>query len=319
MPKLSIIVPIYNTSAFLPSCMDSILSQPYIDLEVIAVNDGSTDDSLEIIKHYADKDSRIRYFSQKNSGLSEARNAGIKAALGDYILFVDSDDWILPNTIAHYLERIAESHTDVVVGIVNIAYENGRIGVWQYAPKLHENHPIISGEEYLDLIMSYGCFTPMAYNYFCRREWLLKEKIFFEPGIIHEDELWTPLLLMKAKSITFGSVPHYAYRRRTSGSITSSTTAFTRLQSLIKIVDILSTTYSTLPIKSVSHRFFMHQIRAIFRTCAQLALRDNTNSRNIFETWVSSLPKPVSTDFIICAMLKEYQDIIEHQNSVSVS
>lgn len=164
MPNLSIIVPVYNTEEFLSTCLNSILSQSGIDMEVIVINDGSTDNSLNIITQYANKDSRVKYFSQKNSGLSVARNTGLNLATGDYILFVDSDDWIFPDTIAHYWQRIEESNADVVAGIVGIAYENGRMGVWSYAPKLHAEHPVVSGEEYLGLILSYGRFTPMVYN-----------------------------------------------------------------------------------------------------------------------------------------------------------
>lgn len=319
MPNLSIIVPVYNTAEFLSTCLDSILSQSGLDMEVIVVNDGSTDNSLSIITHYANNDSRIKYISQKNSGLSAARNAGMNVATGDYILFVDSDDWIFPNTIAHYWQRIKESNADVVAGIVGIAYENGRMGVWGYATKLHAEHSIVSGEEYLGLILSCGRFTPMAYNYFCRRDWLINEGLFFEPGIIHEDELWTPHLLMKAKTITFGTIPHYAYRRRSSGSITSSSTSFTRLQSLIKIVGILSATYSTLHPGTNSQKFFIYQIRAIFRTCAQIALRDNMESRIMFENWITELPKPIEVDPIILAMLNNYTSIKEHQDDVLVS
>lgn len=319
MPNLSIIIPVYNTAEFLPTCLDSVLSLSSLDLEVIVVNDGSTDNSLSIITHYANNDSRIKYISQKNFGLSAARNAGMNVATGDYVLFVDSDDWIFPNTIAHYWQRIKESNTDVVAGIVGIAYEDGHMGVWDYATKLHAEHPIVSGEEYLGLILSCGHFTPMAYNYFCRRDWLINEGLFFEPGIIHEDELWTPNLLMKAKTITFGTVPHYAYRRRTSGSITSSSTSFTRLQSLIKIVGILSATYSTLQPGTNSQKFFIYQIRAIFRTCAQITLRDNTESKFLFEDWVTELPKPIEADPIILTTLNKYYSIKEQQNKVLVS
>lgn len=91
-PKVSIIVPIYNTAKYLPNCLDSIINQTYQNLEIILVNDGSTDNSEKIIEKYAKKDSRIKIISQKNSGQSTARNAGLKKATGDYIGFVDSDD-----------------------------------------------------------------------------------------------------------------------------------------------------------------------------------------------------------------------------------
>lgn len=91
---ISIIVPIYNVDAYLPKCLDSLINQTYQDMEIICVNDGSTDSSLEILQQYQAKDNRIRVISQKNQGLSGARNTGISLATGEWMMFVDSDDWL---------------------------------------------------------------------------------------------------------------------------------------------------------------------------------------------------------------------------------
>lgn len=98
-PELSVIVPVYNTETFITTCLDSILSQKGVNMEVIIVNDGSTDNSVDILKRYAKQDSRIRYECQKNQGLSVARNTGLRSAVGKYVLFVDSDDWLLPDSL----------------------------------------------------------------------------------------------------------------------------------------------------------------------------------------------------------------------------
>ena len=98
-PLVSIIVPVYNVEKYLDKCMVSILCQSYKNIEVIIVNDGSTDKSLNICNKWKEKDSRIEMFSQPNKGLSSARNKGLKYAKGEYVLFVDSDDWISINMV----------------------------------------------------------------------------------------------------------------------------------------------------------------------------------------------------------------------------
>ena len=109
--KVSIIVPIYNVAKYLPACLDSILNQTYDNLEILLIDDGSTDDSLKIIEEYAKKDSRIKAFNQKNSGQSSARNLGLKKATGKFISFIDGDDMIKPNFIANLIEPFENSST----------------------------------------------------------------------------------------------------------------------------------------------------------------------------------------------------------------
>lgn len=98
MKKISVIVPVYNMEKYLVRCLESIVNQTYPDLEIICVNDGSTDSSAKILETYASKDKRIKLITKENGGLSSARNAGINAATGEFITFVDSDDWIQPDT-----------------------------------------------------------------------------------------------------------------------------------------------------------------------------------------------------------------------------
>ncbi len=109
---ISIIVPIYNVDAYLPKCLDSLINQTYQDMEIICVNDGSTDSSLEILQQYQAKDNRIRVISQKNQGLSGARNTGISLATGEWMMFVDSDDWLDVDCCERLME-IIDSNMDV--------------------------------------------------------------------------------------------------------------------------------------------------------------------------------------------------------------
>ncbi len=106
---ISVIVPVYNVSAYLPECLDSILSQDYEKLEVILIDDGSTDDSGAICDAYAQRDSRIRVIHQKNGGAAAAKNAGLRAAAGEYLSFADSDDFLEPKAYAYMMSLLKET------------------------------------------------------------------------------------------------------------------------------------------------------------------------------------------------------------------
>lgn len=114
-PKISIIVPIYNVENYLSRCLDSLLTQEYEDFEVIAINDGSTDNSLTILQEYAEKDHRICIIDKENNGVSSARNDGLSQAKGEYIGFVDPDDWIEPQMYKDMLKIAEEDHIDIVM------------------------------------------------------------------------------------------------------------------------------------------------------------------------------------------------------------
>ena len=113
-PLVSILLPVYNTSAYLPQCLDSVLAQTYENLQVVLVDDGSKDNSLEICQQYAAKDSRIEVYHQENQGVATARNALLSKIKGDYFFFVDSDDWIELDMIEFLLTRAEKERADIV-------------------------------------------------------------------------------------------------------------------------------------------------------------------------------------------------------------
>lgn len=115
MKKISIIVPVYNTAKYLPKCLDSLIGQTYQNLEIICVNDGSTDSSLNLLRHYAVNNSQIQVINQNNMGLSGARNTGVSSATGDYLMFVDSDDWIDPNMCELLMQAANNYDADCVM------------------------------------------------------------------------------------------------------------------------------------------------------------------------------------------------------------
>jgi len=116
MEKISVIIPVYNTSKYLKRCLDSIINQTYVNLEIICINDGSKDNSLEILNQYKKKDDRIIIIDKENQGVSAARNDGIKNSTGMYITFVDSDDWLELDAIEILYKTLINEKVDVVRG-----------------------------------------------------------------------------------------------------------------------------------------------------------------------------------------------------------
>lgn len=127
MKKVSVIVPIYDVEKYLPKCLDSIVGQTYENLEIICVNDGTPDNSAEIIRSYVEKDKRIKTVNKENGGLSSARNAGIAVATGDYIIFVDADDWIDENTVEAAVNAAETEGFDMVMWGYTREFKSGAV------------------------------------------------------------------------------------------------------------------------------------------------------------------------------------------------
>ena len=131
-PIVSVLIPVYNVEKYLKKCLDSVVNQTLTDIEIICVNDGSTDGSLKILEEYRSIDSRIKIINKANGGLPSARNAGLNAAKGRYVGFVDSDDYIEPNMFEKLVDVAEHEESEVVICGANIFPEKPRADVWLY-------------------------------------------------------------------------------------------------------------------------------------------------------------------------------------------
>lgn len=234
-PVVSVIVPIYNSELYLGACLDSVINQTCQSLEIILVNDGSTDSSQEIINSYTKKDERIVTISQPNSGVSVARNAGLKIAKGEYILFIDSDDTIVNNAVETLYKHAISTNAEIVIANGYICFQGGkRFPLYRY----HDNLLLLSGGKCFSELMKEYIFTPLVYLYFTKRDFLQKNGLFFEEGIIQEDELWCIKILITAKLVSVLDFVHYFYYQR-EGSLMHSDNKKYRVDSYFKVVNIL--------------------------------------------------------------------------------
>ena len=190
--KFSIIVPVFNTEKYIPKCIESLLHQTYYNIEIICINDGSTDNSLSILKSYQDKDKRIKIISQQNSGVSVARNVGIKEAIGDYILFVDPDDWLELDTCKNLFDQICNNEVyelDVIcfgykrVDVKDIFYHN-----FSEFLLINKNKISFYSDNYIESLLSFmpaKCIWDKAY----KKTFLDKNNIKFIQGMTHGEDL----------------------------------------------------------------------------------------------------------------------------------
>lgn len=228
-PKISLIIPVYNGERYIDACLKSVVAQSLDGLEVILVNDGSTDYSVQIMKEYARRYPHFIYVEQKNQGLSEARNTGMEYAHGKYIAFLDGDDLLPKDALLKLYRKAEDTCADMVAG--NVVTFGERQNANDYTRRNKETGFTVSGETFLTEAIANHHYTPMVYNYLYRRSFIEQHGLRFEPGILHEDELWTPIALAKAERVASISNTTYLYRQH-GASIMSSSKAERRIASI---------------------------------------------------------------------------------------
>lgn len=224
--RLSIIIPIYNSERFLKDCIDSIYVQKLSDrdFEVILVDDGSTDNSFQICKKKQKEHSNILVFQKENGGQATARNLGIRKALGKYIMFVDSDDRLLPYTIHNLLEKAEESKSEITISSMIVYNSIGQTKQYNDFPHYDKT---ISGEQAILSGLNFGSSCARLY----KRDFLLHNRIEFMSGIKHEDVLFSIKCAIPAHRLTSIDICTYEYRW-VEGSTDRSTDFSQRVKSI---------------------------------------------------------------------------------------
>ena len=217
--RISIVVPVYNTEAYLKACVESLLSQTHPDLELIFVDDGSTDDSFAVLDAYAKTDARVRVIRQTNAGASAARNAGIDAATGDYIGFVDSDDWVEPS-YCEALLRAFSDHPEIGVSVCNRrihGHPNGR----ELGAAAGANRELSPKEAAFYAVSIGKSFEGYLWNKLFRASIFRDDPALrLDPSLaICEDLLLCVEIFASGQSAYFDPAPLYHYRYRESGAL----------------------------------------------------------------------------------------------------
>lgn len=269
--KVSVIVPVYNVEPYLRKCLDSLINQTCKEIEIIIINDGSTDNSQLIIDEYALKYDNIKTIVQSNKGLSEARNIGIKYASGEFLAFVDSDDWI-EKEMLHEMHNLAKKHSaDIVLCSLQNINDQGKI-----IKKLPELHQL---PEKIDLTQDFTIFGEMscfACNKIFKRE--LFNDISFPKNIHFEDVATIPRLFLKARTVAKSNKYFYQYLVR-KGSITRNYTI--KGINMFDAIDIVKRDFiKSVYVKNLQdwHKFIIFQ--GFYCFLAYYAYVKNSTSRN---------------------------------------
>ena len=220
-PLFSIIVPIYNVERYLEQCIESVLAQDYQNYELILVDDGSPDNSIDICVKYAKQYSNIVFIHKINGGVSDARNAGIQIARGEYLMFLDSDDYWEGTTILSDLQNIiTENNPDVIFNYMSSVYPDKIVNHYINRDKLIGSFK----EDFQDLYQD-GIYLGFPFTKIMKRELILKHQLFFIKGRTFEDVIWSFSLVKHIKDYAIYRNCFYMYRRERKGSITSVVTA----------------------------------------------------------------------------------------------
>ena len=222
-PQISIIVPVYNVEKYISECIESLLNQDYSNIEIILVDDGSVDSSGEICEQYAKKYEDIKVIHQENSGLSAARNTGITQATGDYLLYVDSDDYIEKNSISKIVAEMnsSEKEVDVVFLEAIKVFPNGTkisLGDGYCKAKINGKQK----KEVIKHLAELPKFPASACTKMVRRDVILDNNLYFEKGLLSEDIDWTLSVIKYAEVFVYCDFPYYYYRQSRNDSITNS-------------------------------------------------------------------------------------------------
>lgn len=217
--KVSVIIPVYNVENYLKKCLDSVIAQTYSDLEIICVDDGSTDHSIEILRMYEKKDSRVRVFTQERQGVSAARNRGLEAATGKYISFVDSDDFLQWNTYEILTEVAEENDLDLIMFGANV-FPEGEAEGW-IKDKLDAHYKVYEQRTPGEVIFQEKASTPFLWLHFLKRSLLERPwKIRFDETMnLAEDQLLQFQYVPRAKKVMVIEDKLYNYRCARNASL----------------------------------------------------------------------------------------------------
>ena len=286
-PLISVIVPIWNVEKYLDKCIDSIVKQTYTNLEIILVDDESPDNCPKMCDEWAKKDNRIKVIHKKNGGLSDARNAGIDISTGDYITFIDSDDYVELNYVKFLYNNLIQNNADISMGKQYVRYPNKTLNTGS------GNIYVVNPHDCFDMLLYSEDFDVSAWGKLYKKE--LFSDIRFPKGRIFEDAATTYKLIDKSKKVILNSQPIYNYIMRENSIINAEfkENKFDLITSTFEMTDYISNKYPDL--KQACERRNMY---AYLSTLAQLAKSKNKNKKylNRLMTYIRKNRKSILKD-----------------------
>ena len=264
--RFSIIVPVYNVELYLDECVNSILSQSFSNFEVVLVDDGSRDNSGVMCDKFAKRDNRIKVIHQENSGASVARNTGLNYATGEYILFIDSDDFWIDST---FLERLDKYISDQKSDVVCFNYKK------MYGDSFSPPYFQVSQDGDFDFVVKNDIWTACPWNKALKRELFLNNELRFIEGITSEDIDWCARLAKLTNNISFLNVCALIYRQR-EGSTTHSTNYESVICLLNNVKNAGKITQTCVGLtRNMLNKYMSYQVAILFYNISQLSNKED--------------------------------------------
>ena len=311
--KVSIIIPVYNVEKYLRECLDSVVNQTLKDIEIICINDGSKDNSLEILKEYSQKDERIKIISKENEGLSITRNRGIDIAQGEYIGFVDSDDYIDHSMFEKLYENAKKNDLDIIMCRLATHDEKTKEidkNKWYFALKCfgNFNQEVFNHMDTKEFTQN---IAVTAYNKIYKREFLNSNNFKFPERLLFEDEVFFYNTYLKAKRVSFIKETLYYYRINTGESIISSSNKdFRDVLKVFKLIREILKKNNLLYLykKKVYNRFFHLVMLRYSQTSLQYKEDFYNNMKNDFKSIIKNngTNELYNDDIILFSDITEY-------------
>ena len=308
-PLISVIVPIYKVEEYLNRCVESIVNQTYHNLEIILVDDGSPDNCPELCDDWAKKDERIKVIHKENGGLSDARNAGLEVAQGEYISFIDSDDWINIHFFEILLKTLTAENSDIAqceridTSVFDDRYLND---------DLNYNVESFDNERTLSMLINEDKFKQVVWNKLYKRD--LANHLFVK-GVLNEDEFWTYKTVGAAKKCTCIDVPLYFYFKR-EGSIMGSTYSIRRLDGVRALVERHDYIKSNFP------KLITQSALSVYGTCMyhyQMAYKYLKDEKKNAYCYLKSVASDFVPDKLMISSLPSKQRMWLNMSKVSFS
>lgn len=271
---ISVVVPVYNVEEYLVKCLNSLLNQTKLPNEIILVDDGSLDKSGEICDEYAKRYKEIKVIHQENAGLSEARNTGLRVATAEYIMFVDSDDDINLDSCEMLIKAIGELSVDIVTARSTTYLPNKKI----YKKHTSKDGIVVSGIDFLKNEYKHKTMFVGVPHCIYSRTFLLENRISFIPGLLHEDEVFTPTVFIKAKKVLPTNIYFYNYYQR-EDSICTKKDKTPNAKAIIEICYMLETLVKNTKDIKLKKLMLDHCIDMYYVIFVNANLVDNTNIR----------------------------------------
>lgn len=292
MPKVSIVIPVYNVEEYLRECLDSVVNQTLRDIEIICIDDGSTDNSSQILAEYQSKETRLQVISQKNGGQSKARNAGLDVATGEYIYFLDSDDYIKTNAMEILYTTAATNELEILYFDSEVIYENDilRNEFSEFSTAYNrkkEYKGVFDGKNLFCRLIMDNAYVVQPCMQFVKREYLEEKHIRFLEGIIYEDNLYTFESILQADRVAHIKDKLYVRRIRLNSTMTDNKIRFFHFYSIFMCyIKMLQFSYSV-PQQQILEKAIVKVLSGIFRSAQNKY--NSISHYNLFETELNLL------------------------------